>query len=253
MSKTKSEQRPVGSPSPADSWASKASMIIPLMLFFILGMLVNTEPLVDDQSINPSAYMGLVAGRVVLMLAAFAWFSREIVRQFPLVIDRWGWIIGVVGAVVWIGICELGIERQILRGLSVSDDWLPAREGVDPFAAYAAGVPLAGFLLARFVLLAFCVPIAEELFLRGFLMRSVEAENWTELPIGKIGRRGVIAATVYAVATHPGEITAAVVWFSMVTALMFRSGKFWNCVVAHGVTNLLLGIYVCYASAWYLW
>ncbi|WP_158222685.1 type II CAAX prenyl endopeptidase Rce1 family protein [Rhodopirellula sp. MGV] len=237
----------------SDPWLSKAAMIIPLMLFFILGMLVDTEPLVDGQTVNGTTYLGLVSARVALMAAAFAWFAREIVRQFPLRIDHWGWSVGVIGAALWIGICEAGLERKLLRTLSISTDWLPAREGVDPFLTYAAGAPLIGFLIARFLLLAVCVPIAEELFLRGFVMRSVETEDWTALPLLKIGRRGVVAATVYAVATHPGEFIAAIVWFSLVTWMMYRTGKFWNCVVAHAVTNLILGLYVCWAGAWYLW
>lgn len=228
-------------------------MILPLMLFFVIGMLVNVEPIVDDQTVNGTAYLAMVAARVVLMTACVLWFGREILRQFPLVLDQWGWITGGIGAVLWIGICELHLESSVLQMLSLSTDWLPAREGVDPFITYAPGVSLISFLIARFLLLAVCVPVAEELFLRGFLMRSVESEDWTELSLSSIGRRGVVAATIYAVATHPGEIIAAIVWFSLVTWMMFRTGKFWNCVVAHAVTNFLLGVYVCWAKAWYLW
>jgi len=46
------------------------------------------------------------------------------------------------------------------------------------------------------------------------------------------------------VLSHPGEVFAAVAWFSLVTWLMVRTRNIWDCVVAHAVTNLLLGVYV---------
>ena len=49
------------------------------------------------------------------------------------------------------------------------------------------------------------------------------------------------------------EALAAIAWFSLVTWLVNRTGKFWDAVVAHAVTNLLLGIYVCTYSQWQLW
>ena len=232
---------------------SKAAMIVPLLIFFVLGALIDTSPVEDGHSINGPAYFASVAARAALMLAAIGFFAKPILRQFPLQIDIWGFAVGIVGAVLWIGICELGLERGLLATMGVTDDWLPSREGVDPFVTYAAGIELAGFLAARFCLLAVSVPIAEELFLRGFVMRAFEVEDWPSLPLTQIGRTGLIIGTVYGILTHPGEIFAAAVWFTLVTVLMVKSGKFWNCVLAHAVTNLILGIYVCLFSKWWLW
>jgi CAAX prenyl protease-like protein len=97
------------------------------------------------------------------------------------------------------------------------------------------------------------VPIAEELFLRGFLMRAVDCQDWQRLPLTQIGSAGLVAGTVYGVASHPSEAIAAAVWFSLVTLLMVKTGKFWNCVLAHAITNLLLGVYVCMTGNWHLW
>jgi CAAX prenyl protease-like protein len=228
-------------------------MIVPLAIFFALGALVDTNPVRDGESINAAAYFGLVVARVVLMSTAIVLFGKEILRQFPWAIDRMGWLVGVVGAVAWIGVCGLGIERWLVTLVGFSDQWLPAREGVNPFESYGSGVELVGFMAFRFALLALCVPVAEELFLRGFVMRAFEAEDWTELPLSKIGHNGLLIGTVYGVATHPGEIIAAAIWFSLVSWLMVKTGKFWNCVIAHVVTNLILGIYVCLTGHWYLW
>ncbi len=230
---------------------SKAAMIVPLVVFFALGMLIDTSPIRDGETVNAAAYLTLVACRVLLMSVAVIVFGRAIWNQFPLLPDWRGVGFGLLGAAVWIGLCSLEIERTLLGSVGLAD-WLPARESVNPFDAYAGG-RLALFLALRFGLLVICVPVAEELFLRGFLMRAVEVEDWTNLPLTKIGSTGLAMGTVYGVATHPGELVAALIWFSMITWLMVWSGKFWNCVVAHAVTNLILGLYVCWFAQWHLW
>jgi hypothetical protein len=53
--------------------------------------------------------------------------------------------------------------------------------------------------------------------------------------------------------THLGEVLAAAAWFGMVTWLMVRTRNLWDCVLAHAVTNLLLGIYVVTWHEWTLW
>ena len=84
-------------------------------------------------------------------------------------------------------------------------------------------------------------------------MRAFEADDWPSLSLTQIGRNGLIIGTVYGVATHPGEFIAAALWFSLVSWLMVKTGKFWNCVLAHAVTNLILGLYVCASGQWHLW
>ncbi|KAA5540401.1 CPBP family intramembrane metalloprotease [Roseiconus nitratireducens] len=235
------------------SWRSKAAMIVPLAIFFALGAVIDTSPKVDGDVIDASAYLTLVAARVLLMTGSLIFFTRQIATQFQWSVDRLGVIVGIVGALLWIGICEMQIERGGIAWLGLSPDWLPEREGVNPWMAFPGAGERGVFLILRFVLLVICVPIAEELFMRGFLMRAVEVEDWTRLPLSQIGRTGLVVGTVYAIASHPGEAIAATLWFSLVSWLMLRTGRFWNCVLAHAITNLLLGVYVCLFERWWLW
>jgi len=50
---------------------------------------------------------------------------------------------------------------------------------------------------------------------------------------------------------HPGELLAAGVWFSMVSGLMARTKNIWDCVVAHAVTNGMLGAWAIYSGQWH--
>ncbi len=95
--------------------------------------------------------------------------------------------------------------------------------------------------------------IIEEFFVRGFLIRYVDDPDWDELPLGQATWKGWLAPTVYGVIAHPAEPLSALVWFSLVSWLYKRTGSIWDCVIAHAVTNLLLGLYVLKYSAWHLW
>ena len=89
------------------------------------------------------------------------------------------------------------------------------------------------FLIVRFSGLALIVPVIEEFFLRGFLMRFLTDNNWWQVSFTKIATAGLVAGTVVPMLMHPGEIVAALAWFSAVTWLMLRHrGLEWVEVVA---------------------
>ena len=177
-----------------------------------------------------------------------ACFWRVYLAHFPLKMDYLGWVVGGLGVCLWIGLCTLGLEQPLFDMLG-----LPQRPGFDPYLYFPQNGPFLTFLFFRFTLLCLIVPLCEELFLRGWLVRYVENPNWETVSLSSIGWRGCVAVVVYAVLTHPAEAIAAAAWFSLVSWLMIKTGKFWNCVLAHAVTNLLLGIYVMWSEEWFYW
>ena len=84
-------------------------------------------------------------------------------------------------------------------------------------------------------------------------MRVVMHDNWWQIPFGEVNRTAILVGTLIPALAHPNELLAAVAWFGMVTWLMVRTRNIWDCVAAHAVTNLLLGIYVLTFDQWYLW
>ena len=130
-----------------------------------------------------------------------------------------------------------------------------ARSAYDPFAQLA-GRPAAawGFFAVRLTGLALVVPLVEESFLRGFLMRLAVQQDWWKVPFGTLTWTAAVASVAVPALYHPpAELAAVIVWFSMVTWLMAKTRNFWDCVAAHAATNLLLGIYVVAAADWTLW
>ncbi len=86
-------------------------------------------------------------------------------------------------------------------------------------------------------------------------MRWVIQPEWWEVPFGKLTGLAVLVGVGVPVLYHcvPTETLAAVAWAALVTWLMAKTRNIWDCVAAHAVTNLLLGIYVLARGEWWLW
>lgn len=229
------------------------ALLAPLVVFFALGSFVDFESKHQPGGVDGTAFLYLVIARTIAMGLLIIVFWRLYLKDFSFQVDHWGLIAGTIGGAVWIGLCAIGIESKLLTLLGQSPNLLGERSGVNPWEVYADVGTRNLFLCFRFALLVITIPIAEELFLRGFFMRYIDSTNWQELKLSDIGTTGLVAGTVYAMASHPSEILAAATWFSLITLLMVRTNKFWNCVLAHAVTNLILGIYLCMTGNWHLW
>jgi len=243
--------------------------IVFLLPFVVFMVMTSLEPTPDRAggalglSIPYAAYPWVYTAKVVLTVLAVAvvWSGY---RPFPFRVSPLAIAVGAVGVVVWVGLCKLGLETKLLgplvdnplgKALGFRDMFNPSttRSGYNPLVQLA-GSPAAawGFLAVRFAGLALVVPVIEEFFLRGFLMRFVMARDWPEVPFGKVDAMAVVVGTVFPMLMHPAELLAAAVWFSMITWLMVRTRNIWDCIAAHAVTNLLLGIYVVTMDQWQL-
>jgi CAAX prenyl protease-like protein len=192
--------------------------------------------------------------KIALTIATMLWVLPGY-RQFPLRISPLAIVVGVVGIVLWVGLCQLQLERKLFTAIGLGRFLgLGERPAYNPLEQLA-GTPLwaYAFLAIRFLGLALVVPIIEEFFLRGLVMRFVIRDKWWEVPFGELTPLAAVVGTAVPMLMHPAELLAAAVWFSLVTWLMARTRNIWDCVAAHAVTNLLLGIYVVTQEQWQLW
>lgn len=229
------------------------AFILPIVVFLIGGMLEVTEPAeVKLFGLVRYGHYPIIYTLKILLTTLTLGFVWPAYRVFPRRACPLAVVVGVVGVVVWIGLVKLGLEQMLPLG------WLTRqgdRAAFNPFAAFADRPMLAyAFLVVRFFGLAVVIAVAEEMFLRGFFIRYVEdADRWDKLPIGQAGWTALIAGTAFPMLTHPSELFAAMVWFSMISWLMIRTRNIWDCITAHMVTNLLLGVYVVGFGEWSLW
>lgn len=233
--------------------------LLPFVVYMLAGALEPGPPKNDEATgwlAIPYRYFPVVYTFKLSATLAAILFVVPGYRKFPFRVSPLAVLVGAVGIVVWVGVCALGLEQQLLPpiGLGRFVD-VGARSAYDPFKWLASDgrTWVYIFLSVRFFGLVLVVPVIEEFFLRGFLMRFFIASDWWEVPFGTLTRASLLAGLAYPILTHPAELFAAVLWFSLVTWLMVKTKNIWDCVVAHAVTNLLLGIYVVTRGEWHLW
>jgi CAAX prenyl protease-like protein len=197
-----------------------------------------------------SAYPVVYTIKIALTLGAIAivWPGY---RQFPFRFSVLAIVVGLIGAAVWIALAIF--QREMIAGRLGWDFGLGKRSEFNPLAQFADRRAWAyGFLAIRFFGLVIVVPLIEEFFLRGFAMRFVMDADWWKVPFGNANRLAIVVGTLLPVLMHPQEAIAAATWFSAITWLMLRTQNIWDCVAAHAVTNLFLGVYVVASGNWWL-
>lgn len=207
-----------------------------------------------SQADQATSYAFAYTIRISATLAAVI-FVLPYYRSIPMHAGVLAPLVGLLGGVLWIVLCTLDVVRWGLSAAGLGA-WasIGARAAFDPLSAFADQLPLlAGFLVVRFLGLVVLVPLIEEFFVRGLLMRWFIQADWWEIPLGRVTVRSAVIATFYGVLAHPAEPLAAAVWFTLITGLYARTRNLWDCVVAHAVTNLVLGLYVLTSRDWVLW
>jgi hypothetical protein len=237
------------------------TFLLPFLVFAFIGSLEPTPEKPGGHSIGlsiPYSVYPWVYGVKIALTTLAALFVLPGYREFPLQLSWLAVAVGVVGGPLWIGLCWLNwehayllpmLDRCGLAGLLTAGD-RPAFNPLVQLAECPAGAW--AFLAVRFFGLVAVVPLIEEFFLRGFVMRFVVDRDWWDVPFGKVNRLAIILGTAVPMLMHPGELLAAAVWFSLITWLMLRTRNIWDCVAAHAITNLILGIYVVWSGAWRL-
>jgi CAAX prenyl protease-like protein len=131
--------------------------------------------------------------------------------------------------------------------------FLGSRIGYDPFQEIHNTALRTLFLIVRFFGLVVVVPIVEEVFYRGFLLRFVtDSEDFRRVPLGRFSMGAFLVNIVFMALSHPEWLVAGIFSAAM-CALIARTRNLSACIVAHGVTNLMLGAYVLKFHQWQYW
>ena len=160
----------------------------------------------------------------------------------------WGVIFGIIGLVFW---CVL---------------YAPfAGTGGDPWT-------FSGFIL-RLVTASLIVPVFEELMMRGFVFRlalqwdefrraksatplldALENASMNDVRPGAWSMAAVAISTIAFTVGHTVPEWPAAVFYGLLMALLWIMRKdLLSCIVAHGVTNFGLALYVYSTGNWALW
>jgi CAAX prenyl protease-like protein len=107
-------------------------------------------------------------------------------------------------------------------------------------------------IVVRWLGAALLVPVMEELFWRSFLMRWIQTSTFEALPPQQVGIKAIMLSTFVFMLAHTlwlGAIVAGLAY----AWLYKRTGKLWVPVIAHAVTNGVLGVWVVFSGNWGFW
>lgn len=109
-------------------------------------------------------------------------------------------------------------------------------------------------MVLRFLRLALVVPIVEEIFWRGFLLRFLISEDFERVPMGAFSWLSFAAVSVlFALSHSKPDWAAALLAGALYNAVAYRSHSLFSCILAHAVTNLLLGLWIVQTGQWGFW
>ncbi|GIX46389.1 MAG: CAAX prenyl protease-related protein [Candidatus Tectimicrobiota bacterium] len=122
--------------------------------------------------------------------------------------------------------------------------------GYDPFRAGAT----AGTVLAAIRLFgaAAVVPVMEELFWRSFLLRYLVSARFATVALGTFTWPSFLITVVLFGLEHHYWLAGLLAGVAY-TLLLYRTRRLWPCVLAHALTNLLLGVHVLLTGEWHWW
>ena len=216
----------------------------------------------------------LIAGPGFPFVAPFALFMGLLFVRQKFESQGW-WLYGLCSLLVFgliLGLrpryrgqdpAPVPVRHSILLGLGAIvlwialDPWMPrtgTRDNTFPYeAAFQLGtVPGVLAILFRMFGAVVVVPIAEELFWRGYLMRTIIKPEFEEVPLATFQPLSFYITTVAFALVHV-EIGSAIL-FALIAGWWFLKTKSLKAVIIlHAAANLGLAAYVLISRNWYFW
>ncbi len=138
--------------------------------------------------------------------------------------------------------------------LWVRMDWPWATQGqpsgYNPFLAGDGWGPV--LATVRLLGATIIVPLMEELFWRSFLIRYLISPRFDTVPLGSFSMLSFLATTVLFGLEHNLWLAGMVAGVAY-TLLVYHTRALWPSIIAHAVTNLLLGVHVLITREWIWW
>ncbi len=205
-----------------------ASHVAPFLLFFLfiyLGPLLNI----------PKWVLYPLQTVIISGILVFYWGAYKDEIRFSL-----DWIAIIAGvAVFFIWVLPEGLYPQ----LSTSE-----------FNPYELTTGNAVFVLIAFRLIgaSLVVPLAEEIFWRSFALRFLIRSDFKAVPLGRFSWFSFVMVSIAFGLEHhrwlPG-IVAGLIY----AGVLYRTKNLLSPILAHAVTNFLLGVYVLATGQWDFW
>lgn len=218
---------------------AKLARVLPFLAF--IGLLALRGLLPDGTHAGGIDLRWLYALQAGVAAALLLWCWREYgeLAHAPRVADV------LLAVAVGLAICWLWV--------ALDEPWMRVGTPSVSFRPIdGEGAPLWGLIAVRWLGAALVVPVMEELFWRSFVMRWLQRHDFHEVDPRTVGLRAVLLSTFVFMLAHT-EWLAAVIAGLAYAWLYRRTGSLWPSVIAHAVTNGMLGAWVVLGGHWSYW
>jgi uncharacterized protein len=184
--------------------------------------------------------------RFMAVAATLAVFSRSVIPRraaFPV----GSMLLGAAVLAIWIG------PEFLWPGYR---DFRPFHNAVTGVARSTLPAYLksnAGFIAVRVLESTILVPIIEELFWRGWLMRWAIRSDFESVPVGKYTAFSFWAVALLFASEHGPYWDVGLIAGVAYNWWCVRTRNLADCMLAHAVTNALLAVYVLRFDQWQYW
>lgn len=234
----------------------KAPLMAPFMTYLLLLLLNDLFP------------TNLLPVAVVLHMACVLWVIWLFRHHYP----KWGKphlvisiIVGLLATGLWVG-GQKWLDGIVIGGQSLgyplSTSWQPpffslnppSEPLINPQDQLGTGTLFWTYAMLKLARAVLVVPIIEELFWRGFILRAFVRWHWfDQVPWGQFAWRAFIGSALLSVLQHPSNWGVSIACWLLYNALFYWKKSLSCLMIVHGVTNLALYIYILYYHDWRFW
>jgi len=188
-----------------------------------------------------------------IVCGALVWKLSPRIEFRPLTGFGFATIIGLLALVIWVLPQEVFGPQALFGKQSLLV--LPARtDGFDPYVFGTTGWPCWTTLILRLIRMSVVVPLVEEIFWRGFLLRFLVNEDFARVPFGTFTWRSfLIGSFAFALEHNSIDWVVAIITGALFNLVAYRTRSLAACVLTHAVTNLALAFYILRTGQWGFW
>ena len=182
------------------------------------------------------------------------WEIRPFVSELRLNFTWEAVAVGIGVLVMWVGIdgfypklSELSVKLGLSKApITPVLPW-------NPNLQFGEGAPLAWFfIVARILGASLVVPVLEEIFFRSFIYRYVAKPDFQSVSLGFFAWTPFLLTALIFGLEHEEWLAGILCGFAYQGLVIWKK-RLSDAIVAHGITNLLLGLWVVWKGDWKFW
>lgn len=162
-------------------------------------------------------------------------------------------ICAIVSAAMWVIVHKWFAAQSWYANTQIFGRDADPDKYYDCFEHLGRGWALWLFLIVRIGGASIVVPIVEEIFWRGFVLRIlIDSRRFERVPLGMYTFRSFIVCSLLSAAEHPMWEVGILCWMFW-NLLFYWKKSLLFMMVMHGLTNFLLYTYVVWKNDWVFW